>query len=127
MNRFALALGVVSVGAACSIACSSIPDVQFVDDALLDSGTSVTDANTATPTDARATSDARTGSDGSTSATCPGSVPSNATTCCGKVACSGSCGDLCSECLAKCDSDEICCAKKNVVVCRPKSSSAPCD
>ena len=122
MKRYTVVgIGVISVAAA----CSSIPDVQFVDDALLDSGANPIDASTST--DARASSDARPTSDGSTTATCPGAVPANATTCCGNIACSGSCGDLCSQCLAKCDSDEVCCAKKSAVVCRPKSSSAPCD
>ncbi len=126
MNRYTvLGIGVLSVSAVCSSACSSIPDVQFVDDAVLDSGTSPPDA--ATATDARPSSDARPSTDASTGATCPGAVPSNATSCCGSIPCSGTCGDLCSECLAKCDSDEVCCAKKNVVLCRSKSSSAPCD
>lgn len=122
MKRYTVVgIGVISVAAA----CSSIPDVQFVDDALLDSGSPPSDAST--PTDARTSSDARPTSDGSTTATCPGAVPANATSCCGSIPCSGTCGDLCSECLAKCAPDEVCCAKKNVVLCRPKSSSAPCD
>jgi hypothetical protein len=111
------------------IGCSSVPDVIFVDDAPdgsvtlpdgavvpADAGGDAAKADTGTKPDASTP-------DSSTASNCPQKVPSGYDACCGTVPCAGDdCRSKCSECQRECDGDEGCCAKRNNVVCRPRSS-----
>jgi hypothetical protein len=78
-----------------------------------------------------ATGDGATGPDGpadaggDTATGCPSSPPSDASVCCGAVACVGDCLDACAACIAKCTADEQCCSRNQSVTCHAPGSSCP--
>lgn len=106
--------------AAILVACSSVPDVEFVPDDV-----DAVDSGGPSATDAAGRDSATSGNDGSAST--DSAVPDTCTKasrddlCCGKTLCSGGCSvDDCAGCVADCASQgDICCRKGKSIQCRP--------
>lgn len=119
MRRVAagLASGVLSLALTY---CSSVPDVEFVDDGVPD-GSSGGDGSTGV--------DGSNGGDAASDApetTCVLPEPANATKCCDKLWCEGNCNNnRCNSCEGQCNpQSQKCCVSGNNVTC--KDPNDPC-
>ena len=102
-----LTLGLVPIAA-----CSSVPDLKFVDDGdggVMEGGI------------------VREGGGPGGDSACPNKVPGNATFCCDDVACAGpDCDEsLCAFCTVSCAADSLCCMGKKLstTTCVPLDST----
>lgn len=99
----------------------AVPDVQFFADDASPDHAAVDAAGDASTDDGPADAGQGDGADATADAApgCPGTVPPDASTCCGSVACFGSqCSNsmLCLKC-AGCTTGDVCCTKANSYLC----------
>lgn len=104
------------------LGCRGVPDYRIEDDppsdGAADAGLAPADASDAGDAANDAPSAADAGADAPPPSGCPGEPPPYATTCCGPVPCAGDCATACAECAARCGASEVCCAKRNNVLCK---------
>lgn len=104
--RFVFSLLTALVSSLAWVACSSVPDLQFVDDARLDGGS---DGSTGSSGDAAAAKDGAVVTPPVTGVPCvDAGAPANAV-CCGAVICRGCAETDCATCASDCKGSAVCC------------------